>query len=154
MTDSFEQRICDAVEKAAEEIKADFAVMYQSPNAAELYDMVSARVQAGIPCVYCRIPGMPVDADSTDGQLVSGVIEIEIILAVSALSEFDQHRGELEKLKFAFQKALSKQTVDINYKRPFRCINFGRRLFKDNKLDAASMNYEVLFTVDFSDYAD
>lgn len=151
--ESFEAPVYDAVEKAATEIKADFAVMYQSPNAAELYQMVSNRLHAGVPCVFCRIPNIPVTEESTDGQLLDGTIEIELIIAISALNTFEQHRSKLEKYKWEFQKALSRQTVLFQYPRPFRCTNLGRRLFKDNKIDAASMNYELLFTVDFSDYA-
>jgi len=151
-----EQSVFTLFKQVANEIGADFEPMYQTPNPAELYGIVTTRISAGIPCIFCRVVDIPSTSQDTDYSVYNGLVTIEIILAQTPLQEFDHNifsRGIYTVRDKFINSVRQKRTLLLNDPRDirFRFTSLGRSLFRDSLIDALALSCQRNFTIDFDE---
>ena len=153
---NFESQIFDYFKSAAFELGFDFEPMYQSPNPGELYGMVTNRIAAGKPCIFCRIVDIPVNAQDTHSDVLNGTIQVELIIAQVPLDEFEPAetaRGVYQTRTALINEIRQKSITLEPDPRPskFRFTSLGRSLFRDNNIDALALNCFRNIVVDFDE---
>jgi hypothetical protein len=152
---NFDTEIETFIRDSAEAISADYTPMYSSPNPAELYELVTSRLTAGVPCVYSRVVSMPSISRDTGNSIYDTTINIEIILAVSVVGQYDRNNvSPIRELKKDFLNNIRTRTITIGTDpRPHRLnfTNLGIHLFRDNQIEAESLNCNIFTVVDFNE---
>lgn len=149
-----EQTVYTYFSEVAAEIGADFEPMYQTPNPAELYGMVTNRISAGIPCVFCRVVDIPSTSQDTSAQVYNSTVQVEIILAQVPLQEFDRNIFEREifKTRDKFLDEVRQKPIELLHDpRPlgFNFTSLGRSLFRDENIDALALTCNRNLVIDF-----
>lgn len=140
--------------EVAQEIGADFEPMYQTPNPSELYGMVTNRISAGVPCVFCRVIDIASNSQDTSAQVYNSTVQVEIILAQVPLQEFDRNIFEREifTIRDKFINEVRNKPIEIQHDPRALMFNFtslGRSLFRDENIDALALTCNRNLVIDF-----
>ena len=153
---NIEQQIFEYFKPVAFDLGFDFEPMYQTPNAGELYGMVTNRIAAGRPCLFCRVIDIPVSNQDTGSCILNGTVQVELIIAQVPLSEFQP--STIDREIYANRSKLINEIRQLPITiepdpRPllFSFTSLGRSLFRDNNVDALALSCTRDITIDFDD---
>ncbi|MCA1800650.1 MAG: hypothetical protein LC650_05100 [Actinobacteria bacterium] len=136
-----EEHVIDVIKQ-----NTDYNVVrfYQSLNPQELYQFIHARLNSALGSVYVRVNDLNATAVDTIGEAYNVTAPIEIVVAYPAHREKALNRKRtVNDMKNRIREILIENPVQIGSDEYFMYWSGGSNLFRDSKIDARLVRFEV-----------